>query len=100
MGDERDTTAGEVVYLLAELQPAVDGPVYEIGSRARVVGADGDQLTIAIARGDREDVVTCRSVHVSRAGRSLTSRRRVLRSQTLPSLPGLPGPATFSPASS
>ncbi len=81
MGDERDTVTGEVVYLLAELRPAESGPVYEIGSRARVLGAKGDQVTIAIMRGDREDVVTCRRGLLAHAGRSLTARRRVLRSR-------------------
>ncbi len=79
MGEERDTAAGEVVYLLAELRSAERGAVYEIGSRARVLGAEGEELTLAVAHGGREDVVTCRRGDVMRAQRSLGARRRVLR---------------------
>lgn len=80
MTDQRDTTAGEVVYLLAELRSAGQGAVHEIGSRALVLDAEGDELTLAIACGDREDVVTCRRGLVARAQRSLAARRRVLGS--------------------
>ena len=84
MGGKRDAAAGEVVYLLAELRPDGQGPVHEIGARARVLDADGDRLTLAIACGDREDVVTCRSALVAQAQRTLAARRRVLRSGALP----------------
>lgn len=80
MGEQRDTTAGEVVYLLAELRSAEQGAVHEIGARARVLDAEGDDLTLAIVHGDREDVVTCRRSLVARAQRSLAARRRVLGS--------------------
>jgi hypothetical protein len=79
MGEARDTAAGEVVYLLAELRSAERGAVYEIGSRARVLDAEGEELTLAVTDGSREDVVTCRRAHVTRAERSLGARRRVLR---------------------
>ena len=59
MGAEDITAGGEVVYLLAELRSAEQGPVYEIGSRARVLEADGDRLTLAVGYGRFESVVTC-----------------------------------------
>ena len=80
MGEKRDTAAGEVVYLLAELPSAGEGTVHEIGARARVLDAEGDRLTLAIDCGGREDVVTCRRSLVAQAQRSLAARRRVLRS--------------------
>jgi len=83
VGEKRDAAAGEVVYLLAELRPDGQGPLHEIGARARVLNADGDRLTLAIACGDREDVVTCRRSLVAQAQRSLAARRRVLRSAPL-----------------
>jgi len=77
MGAE-DTTGGEdVVYLLAELRSAEQGPVHEIGSRARVLGADGDRLTLAVGYGRLESVVTCSRALVARRRHSLS--RRVLR---------------------
>ena len=81
MGAEDVTTGGEVVYLLAELQSNASGPVHEIGSQARVVGADGDRLTLAVAHGRVEDVVTCPRTLVARRRRSLASRR-ILRTGT------------------
>ncbi len=78
MGDEEDTTTGEVVYLLAELRSDERGPVHEIGSRARVLHAEGDRLTLAVAGGSNEDVVTCPRNRVARHRRSLASRRRFL----------------------
>jgi len=79
MGDERPTTAGEVVYLLAELRSDERGPVHEIGSRARVLGSDGDRLTLAVNHGMGEDVVTCSRGLVARRRCSLASRRSFLR---------------------
>jgi hypothetical protein len=84
MGEKRDTAVGEVVYLLAELRSEGQGPVHEIGSRARVLDATGDRLTLAVACGDHEEIVTCRRGLVTQAQRSLTARRRALRS-TAPS---------------
>ena len=78
MGDAHDTTTGEVVYLLAELRSANQGPVHEIGSRARVLDADGDRLTLAVDCGTREDIVTCPRRLVDGSRRSRASRRRFL----------------------
>ena len=76
MGSDGDTTTGEVVYLLAELRADERSPVHEIGSRARVLQAEGDRLTLAVAGGGDENVVTCPRNLVARHRRSLTSRRR------------------------
>ena len=67
MGAEDITGGGEVVYLLAELRSAEQGPVHEIGSRARVLEADGDRLTLAVGYGRFESVVTCSRALVARA---------------------------------
>ena len=75
MGAEDITARGEVVYLLAELRSDEQGPVHEIGSRARVLGADGDRLTLAVGHGRFEGIVTCSRALVARQRRSLTSRR-------------------------
>jgi len=75
MGAEDVTTGGEVVYLLAELQSDGRGPVHEIGSRARVLGADGDRLTLAVGHGRLENVVTCSSGLVARRRSAPVSRR-------------------------
>ncbi len=74
MGDEH-TLSGEVVYLLSEVRSEERGTVYEIGSRARVVGSEGDELTLEID-GSRGDVVRCSSTLVSRKQRSNAARRR------------------------
>jgi hypothetical protein len=74
MGAEDTTAGGEVVYLLTELRSAEQGPVHEIGSRARVLEADGDQLTLAVGYGRLESVVTCSRDLVARRRRSLASR--------------------------
>ncbi len=79
MGDDGDTTAGEIVYLLAELRSDERGPVHEIGSRARVLGTDGDRLTLAVDHGSGEDVVTCSRGLVARRRRSPASRRPFVR---------------------
>ena len=87
MGAEDDTAGGDVVYLLAELRSNERGPVHEIGSRARVLGADGDRLTLAVACGKREDVVTCPRGFVERRRRphpSFSTRRRFDRADAAP----------------
>jgi hypothetical protein len=84
MGEGSDTTTGEVVYLLAELRSDERGPVYEIGSRALVLGADGDRLTLAVSHGSSEDVVTCPRSLVGSRRRSLPSRRRFARTGLQP----------------
>ena len=75
MGAEDITAGGEVVYLLAELRSAEQGPVHEIGSRARVLDVDGDRLTLAVGYGRFESIVTCSRALVARRRRSLASRR-------------------------
>ena len=75
MGSDADTTAGEVVYLLAELRCEGRGPVLEIGSRARVLDVDGDRLTLAVAHGSGEDIVSCPRALVARRERPLANRR-------------------------
>ena len=75
MGEEPDTSPGEVVYLLAELRSDARGSVHEIGSRARVLEADGDRLTLAVVHGSGEDVVTCRRALVSLRRRSTAARQ-------------------------
>lgn len=75
MGEELDTSPGKVVYLLAELCSDARGPVYEIGSRARVLEADGDRLTLAVGHGNGEDVVTCRRALVGLRRRSTAPRQ-------------------------
>ena len=75
MGAEDITAGGEVVYLLAELRSDAQGPVHEIGSRARVLGADGDRLTLAVGHGRLESIVTCSRALVALQRRSLASRR-------------------------
>ena len=77
-GVERDTSTGDTVYLLAELQSDERGPVHEIGSLARVLDTNGDRLTLAIGHGRRESIVTCARGLVARHRRSLASRRHVL----------------------
>jgi hypothetical protein len=84
MDVDGDTTTGEVVYLLAELRSDERGPVHEIGSRARVLDADGDRLTLAVDNGSDEDVVTCPRGLVARRRRSLASRRHFVRADVSP----------------
>jgi hypothetical protein len=74
MGAEDITAGGAVVYLLAELRSGEQGPVHEIGSRARVLVADGDRLTLAVDYGRFESIVTCSRDRVARHRRSLASR--------------------------
>jgi hypothetical protein len=84
MGAEPDATTGEVVYLLAELRSGELGPVHEIGSRARVLDAEGDRLTLAVGRGSGEDVVACPRGLVARRRRSLASRRSFVAANVAP----------------
>ena len=84
MGDNGDTTAGEVVYLLAEIRADERGPVHEIGSRARVIDADGDRLTLAVDHGRHEDVVTCSRGLVARRRRPFASSRHFIRRDVSP----------------
>ena len=78
MGAADATPEGEVVYLLSELRSDERGPVHEIGSRARVLRADGDRLTLAVGNGRGEDIVTCPRTLVAARRRPLASRH-VLR---------------------
>ena len=75
MRPSADSPNDDVVYLLAELRCEEDGTVLEIGSRARVLESDGDRVTLAVAHGDDEDIVTCSRSLVARRERSLTGRR-------------------------
>ena len=77
MGADEVTFGGEVVYLLAELRSDERGKVHEIGSRATVLGWEGDKLTIAVGNGRGDDVVTCPRAFVAARRRSLASRRRL-----------------------
>lgn len=78
------TDEGEVVYLLAELRSGQEGPVHEIGSRARVIDTDGEMLTLAVVHGIDEDVVTCpRSLVVNRRCPE-TRYRPVMRQNVAP----------------
>ena len=72
--------ANDVVYLLAELRSDDGESVHEIGSRARVVGSEGDDLTLAVACRSGEEIVRCPRGLVKQAQRSLAARRRLLRS--------------------
>lgn len=71
---DSDSPAEDVVYLLAELRSDEKGSVLEIGSRARVLESDGDRVTLAVAHGGGEDIVTCSRAFVARRERSLTGR--------------------------
>ena len=79
MGDERDTTKGEVVYLLAELRSEERGHVHEIGSQARVLGAQGDRVRLAVGRGTHEEIVLCPADLVGRRRRIVGACRPTLR---------------------
>ena len=79
MGDERETTRGEVVYLLAELRSEERGRVHEIGSQARVLGAQGDRVTLAVGRGTHEEIVLCPADLVGQRRRIVGSCRPTLR---------------------
>jgi len=78
IGEARDTSAGDIVNLLAELRSDERGPVHVIGSLARVLDAGGDRLTLAVDKGRCESVVTCSRGLVARHRRSLAARRHSL----------------------
>lgn len=77
MRSSTDSPNDDVVYLLAELRSEGNGTVFEIGSRARVLESDGDHVTLVVAHGDEEDIVTCSRALVARRERSLTGQRRL-----------------------
>jgi hypothetical protein len=54
---------GSIVYLLVELQGG--GHIHEIGSRARVLRADGDAVTLRVGDGLHVDTVSCPATHVA-----------------------------------
>ena len=60
---------GEIVYLLVELRADVRGHVYEIGSRARVIDAADERLTLEVAAGSMPETVSCAAAHVGRRSR-------------------------------
>ena len=84
MRDCGDPGTGEIVYLLAELRSEERGAVHEIGSRARVLGAEGEALTLAVTGCSGEAIVSCPKSLVVHERRSLAARRRMLRTGTRP----------------
>jgi hypothetical protein len=82
MGVNGDAANDAVVYLLAEIRSDNGVSVYEIGSRARVVESEGDDLMLAVACRSGEDIVRCPRGLVTQAHRSLAARRRSLRRST------------------
>jgi hypothetical protein len=81
MGDERDTTSGEVVYLLTELRSEERGYVHEIGSQARVLDAQGDRVRLAVGRGNHEEIVMCHMGLVGHRRRTGGTCRPTLRTR-------------------
>jgi hypothetical protein len=79
MRDCGDPETGEIVYLLAELRSEEHGAVHEIGSRARVLGIEGTELTLAVTGWGGEAILSCPQSLVVRERRSLAARRRTLR---------------------
>ena len=71
---------GAIVYLLAELRSEERGAVHEIGSRARVLGVEGTELTLAVTGCSGEAIISCPQSLVVPERRSLAARRRRLRS--------------------
>jgi hypothetical protein len=72
-------TTDEIVYLLAEVRSEDRDAVHEIGSRARVLRVEGDELTLAISGYSGEDIIHCPQSLVAHRRRSLAARRRFLR---------------------
>jgi hypothetical protein len=64
---------GEIVQLLAECRSERSGRLYEIGTRARVVGARTELLTLEIEDATQRDSLVCTRDAVAREG---ASRRR------------------------
>ena len=79
MHDCGDPGTGEIVYLLAELRSEERGAVHEIGSRARVLGVEGTELTLAVTGCSGEAIISCPQSLVVPERRSLAARRRTLR---------------------
>jgi hypothetical protein len=75
MGADDRTGTGDVVYLLAELQSERRGPVHEIGSRARVLEAYGDRVTLAVGSGAHAEIITCARGLVGSRRRVVAARR-------------------------
>jgi hypothetical protein len=73
------TATGEIVYLLVELRSEERGSVHEIGSRARVIQVEGDELTLAVSGGNGESIISCPRSLVAHQRRSIAARRRFLR---------------------
>lgn len=59
---------GALVSLLVELGAGPRYPVHEIGSRARVLFADGDRVVVAVGEGMTIDVFECLHWQVSPVG--------------------------------
>ncbi len=68
---------GDIVYLLAEV--SAGGRIHEIGSRAVILEAEGDELTLQLGDSERQ-LVSCPSAHVlcslRRSVHAARSRRR------------------------
>jgi hypothetical protein len=79
-----DPEAGAIVYLLAELQSEHRGAVHEIGSRARVLGVEGTEVTLAVTSCRGEAIIRCPRNLVVPELRSLAARRRRLRTGARP----------------
>lgn len=87
----------EVVVLLAEVQAG--GHIYEIGSRARVLRATPDELTLEL--GSERTVASCPRSFARDAtdgGGARDRRRGLLRAPSLPGRRGDGHHATPSPA--
>jgi hypothetical protein len=58
-------THGDLVHLTAECRSERTGRVYEIGTRALVIGARSDELTLEVGGPVERDAVRCSSDEVS-----------------------------------
>jgi hypothetical protein len=61
---------GEIVQLLSECRSDRSGRVYEIGTRARVIGARTELLTLEIEDPVSRDSLVCARASVAREGAS------------------------------
>ena len=61
---------GEIVRLLAECRSERSGRLYEIGTRARVVGARTELLTLEVEDTTQRDSLVCARDVVAREGAS------------------------------